>query len=247
MTNSAINTTDPISVSSGGTGSSSFTNTYGTAIYNGTNLVSISPGTLGQVLLSNGTSAPSFQTVAGSGEWILLQTVTANNTSSSATLTAFSNSYNTYAMVASNLLPTASLSSTQLTMAWSTDGGSTYLGSYTGGVIGWPVNGGSPHGALASTNIPIDYAALPTQSSGVNVGYGATWYLYNMSANSADIYPTIVGQGIRTYASGGSTLNLFHQVFSATTSTNIIINALQLNLSSGNFVSGSVSLYALVQ
>lgn len=246
MTNSAINTANPIAISSGGTGISSFAHTNGTVIYNGTDLVSINPGTLGQVLLSNGTSAPSFQTVSGAGEWILLQTVTANNTASSLELTGFS-TYNTYAIVLGNLLPTAALSSTQLTMALSTNGGSSYLGSYTGGVIGWPTNGNSPHSALASTNIPIDYAALSTPASGVSVGYGATWYLYNMTANAAGIYPSVVGQGIRTFSSGGSTINLFHQLFAATTSASIIINALQLNLSSGNFISGTASLYALVQ
>lgn len=66
-TNNVINAPIPFSIANGGTAASSMSNTNGTIYYDGSKLATVSPGTSGYVLTSNGSgSAPSFQ-AAGSG------------------------------------------------------------------------------------------------------------------------------------------------------------------------------------
>jgi len=245
MTNSSINTTNPISISSGGTGVSSFAHTNGTVIYNGTTLTSISPGTVGQVLLSNGSSAPSFQTVAGSGEWILLQTLTANN-SASLVFTSISSTYSTYALVLDNLLTTASTSA-YLQLLMSTNGGSTYISSYTGGLVSWIGGITGAKSASDSGSILLNDTAASTPASPSNAGTCGTLYIYNPATNTSGIYPSVVGSTV--YAQQGiGVAAVFTQVYAATTSDSENVNAIQLIYSGSNpIVSGYASLYALVQ
>ena len=62
----------PLPIPSGGTNTASFANTNGTVYYDGTSLSSVATGISGQVLTSNGASAPSFQPAAASGITTLL-------------------------------------------------------------------------------------------------------------------------------------------------------------------------------
>src|SRR5258708_2507043 len=60
----AFKQNSPISILEGGTNTQSFVHAFGVAYYDGGALNNISPGTSGYVLTSNGTSAPSFQSVS---------------------------------------------------------------------------------------------------------------------------------------------------------------------------------------
>ena len=55
----------PMAIIEGGTNTDTFVDTNGTVIFDGTKLVTVFPGTVGQVFTSGGASAPSFQDFAG--------------------------------------------------------------------------------------------------------------------------------------------------------------------------------------
>lgn len=55
----------PIEIIEGGTNTDNFVDTNGTVIFDGTKLITIFPGNVGQVLTSGGGAAPSFQDFAG--------------------------------------------------------------------------------------------------------------------------------------------------------------------------------------
>lgn len=75
--------TGTVGIANGGTNASSMANNYGTVYYNGTSLVTVSPGTQDYVLTSNGASAaPSYQLVPGTLAW---------STTSSTSFTAVAN------------------------------------------------------------------------------------------------------------------------------------------------------------
>ena len=67
----------------------------------------IANGTAGQVLTSNGTSAPSW-TTPSSGSWIYLSTVTASNSATVDIETTFNSTYDTYYIVVSKFVPQTS-------------------------------------------------------------------------------------------------------------------------------------------
>jgi hypothetical protein len=245
MTNSAINTTNPIGINSGGTNTASFANTNGTVYYDGTKLATISPGTTGQVLLSNGAgSPPSFQTVAGAGEWILIQTLTATN-SSSLDFNAGITGYKTYALLLSNLNTTNNVA-VYFQLLMSTDGGSTYLSSYTGGTVAWRDTITASFSSVNSTTILLGPSNATTPVSTTS-GYSGTIYIYNPSENSAGIYPTVVGATVFPQKAGAFVTG-FTQVYAATVADTLNVNALRLIYTGGNpIISGTASLYALVQ
>ncbi len=60
--------TYPLTIAQGGTNTTTLANTNGTTYYNGTSLATVSPGTSGHILTSNGAgSAPSYQSIDPSG------------------------------------------------------------------------------------------------------------------------------------------------------------------------------------
>lgn len=67
-TKNSISSDIPIEISKGGTNATSLTTSYGTIYYDSSKLATVaSVGTLGQVLKSNGASAPTFQTASSGG------------------------------------------------------------------------------------------------------------------------------------------------------------------------------------
>lgn len=80
------------------------TPTAGGVVYgDGTNYASTAAGTSGQVLQSNGASAPSWATPASSG-LTLLSTVTASNSTTMDIETTFSSTYDKYLIVVTGLV-----------------------------------------------------------------------------------------------------------------------------------------------
>lgn len=126
-TNSAINTTNPIGIVSGGTDTASFANQYGVIYYNGTQLSSTTAGVSGTVLRSNGSSmAPSFQaSPAAGGSWVLIQTQAVSSVTQ-VVFTISPSAYNNYAF----LISAAQMQNGNPTLQYETsaNGGSTWSG-----------------------------------------------------------------------------------------------------------------------
>lgn len=78
--------------------------TYG----DGTTYATTSAGTSGQVLTSAGASAPTWATPAAGGSWIYLSTVTASGAATADIETTFNSTYDAYALVITDMVPSAS-------------------------------------------------------------------------------------------------------------------------------------------
>jgi hypothetical protein len=127
MTKNAINATSPIGIASGGTNTSSMTTSFGTAYFDGTEVAVTGAGTSGQVLISNGTSAPTFQTlVGGTDAWTLIKTQNVSAVSA-ITFTGLSSSYNTYMLTYG--LASLSTPANSLYVEISSNNGSSYTSS----------------------------------------------------------------------------------------------------------------------
>ena len=126
-TNQVVTLAQPLPVASGGTGGSA-TPTAGGVVYGTGTVQAVSAaGTSGQVLSSNGASAPTWVTPGG-GSLILISTVTAT-AAASATITGFSSTYDNFQIQvvelftdsngnSNNLLGTFFLNSVEITTGY---------------------------------------------------------------------------------------------------------------------------------
>jgi hypothetical protein len=246
MTNSSINTTNPIGINSGGTNTNSMPTTYGVIYYDGTRLNETGAGMSAQVLRSNGpSSAPSFEAApTGSGGWTLIQTVTAS--SSQPQITGFSG-YLSYVVLYSSVF-TVTSSGSDLQFQLSQDAGSTWFAP--GGNAGWmtiiPANSGaSLIGAQRSAFSPgesiLNNSAFNAPASGI-------LWLYNIAPNSTTVGASFWGEGAYTRQSLGGFSICKLQTSLAAFGANI--NGIKFNAyggASNNIVSGTFSLYGISQ
>jgi len=234
-TNNSINSQDPIQVSKGGTGQSTLTTANGilaagssptSAIQN------IGTGSAGQVLTSNGTSLPSFQT-AQSGAMVLLHTITFNNTASSYDITPYlSSTYKTYKFIATEVQNIGLGSGANLSIRVSTNGGTSFITSgYTSGLMNFLFSG-VPSGPFTTTDRIIfcwlDVAnTFYTSLDGLLTGY-------------------LSSTGVQFTATQGRTGTEYY--FTNSIYPSATVNGLQLVNSGGqNFTAGKVSIYGIVQ
>lgn len=232
-TNNAINTTNPISVSSGGTGIASTTaysvicgGTTSTAPFQNVSGV----GTSGQVLVSNGAAAlPTWQTAAV-GSWVFLATHTA---SSSANLTFTSSEltgYTQYVFLFANVANASG--TTVLNMDWSTNNGSGYLNSgFLSGLNSNAFNSNTLANVNSTTTNPLTPSITNTD---VEIT-GALFCAFPASAPA-----TFTGQLFSI-----DTTSVFINCFGANSGTTTI-NNVRFSYSSGNISAGSISLYGIV-
>lgn len=93
--------TTPLSVAQGGTGAATLT-ANNVLLGNGTSAPTfVAPGTAGNVLTSNGTT---WQSAASAGTFVLLSTATASSSSTIDIETTFDSTYDEYLLVCSNVL-----------------------------------------------------------------------------------------------------------------------------------------------
>jgi hypothetical protein len=158
-TNNATNTSNPVTVPQGGTGDASVT-AYAVLCGGTTSTGAIQNvsgvGTAGQVLTSNGASAlPTWQAASATGNWIFLNTQTASSSASlSFTSTYITSTYTRYVMIFSNISNASG--TTVLNMDWSTNNGSTYLGSaYQSGLLSNNYNSATTANSSSTTTSPL--------------------------------------------------------------------------------------------
>jgi hypothetical protein len=103
--NLASGVTGTLPIANGGTNSTA-TPTAGTVPYGtGTALAYTAAGSSGQILQSNGASAPSWVAAPGGGSWIYLSTVTASGAATADVETTFNSTYDAYAIVMTGVYP----------------------------------------------------------------------------------------------------------------------------------------------
>jgi len=242
MTNSAINTTNPIGIVSGGT----FTNTqtsYGVAYYNGTQVVTTGAGSATDVLRSNGaTMAPSFQSApTGAGGWTLIGTKTAS--SSVVTFSSLTNAYPTYVVIFQSVICDPVHSNIFLQFQISTDNGSTWYNNLNGDISYCSATG------LNGTADVTGYSNQLTGRTGSNTPFSGILWMYNISSGASNSGTAYMTRGMwYNFASGGFSVSAGEYLNSSSTSTSI--NAIQFYVAGGltNVISsGTFSLYGISQ
>jgi hypothetical protein len=232
----------PLPVNQGGTGLTS-TTAYA-VLCGGTtstgNLQSIAGvGTSGQVLTSNGASAlPTFQALsATSSAWVLISTGTAS-ASAAIDFTGLSTTYSAYKIIYDNLYP--GTTNTQFTILFSTNNGSSFITSsyqYTG-----MAQGTGAYAAAASTNsssiLLSNSVSFYTTTNTVGAGEIT---LFNPAGSQATKLLTHLGS---SYA--GSPLNPVVYSTMGMYVTASAVNAVRLQMSSGNIGTGTFKLYGVL-
>lgn len=241
-TNSAINTANPIAVSSGGLGTSSLT-AYtplcgGTTSTGAVQSVS-STGSSGAVLVSGGASALPTFTSYGTSAWVLLQTQDASSSSSiDFTSTYITSTYNNYVVVISNL----SLGTTNraLNMRVSTDGGSSWLadGNYNGNNNYWAFNSATPNLDAVGSGNQFKLTNNITTSAPSN---SIVLFLLNVNTGGRMTY---VGH-CSSNVSGGSFSYTQQMGYRGANGTNNGIRF--VDSAGGNIATGRFSLYGLAK
>lgn len=234
-TNNATNTSNPVTVAQGGTGDSSLT-AYAVVCGGTTStgvLQSVSGvGTSGQVLTSNGAAAlPTWQGNTA-GALILLSTATASSSGSlSFSSTFISSTYTTY-FVEIRGINNAS-GSAVLNMDWSTNNGSTYLGSaFQSGEISNAYNSTTFSNTNSTSTCPLTPSITNT-----TVPLNGYLYLYFPASAVASYNGQIFTQ---------DTTSTFIQCAGVNTGTTTI-NNIKFSYSTGNITSGTISLYGVSQ
>lgn len=232
-TNNATNTSNPVTVPQGGTGDASLT-AYAVLTGGTTSTAPVQSvsgvGTAGQVLQSNGASAlPTWTTAATTGAWTLIRTATAsasaNITFTSSDITGFSE----YVVIFNSI--NNATGSVILNMDWSTNNGSSYLGSgYTSGVLSNAYNSAT----FANNNSTSTSPLTPTITNTSSMINGTIFFNLPASAVASYTGRVFIGDGTATYAEG-------YGRNSGTTT----INNMRFQYSSGNITSGAISLYGV--
>jgi len=207
--------------------------TYG----DGTTYANTAAGTSGQVLQSNGASAPSWITPSA-GSFTLISTATASN-SATLTFTGISSTYDLYFI---ELVEIVGASASSLRMRTSFDGGANYDTSgymyqsfgYTSAVTAWTTDFDG-----SSTFLPVwnnNCGAISTTAS--YSGLSANVYLMSPASSAYTKY----------FATAvwftGAAANSYAQITGAQMSTSPV-NAIQFLMASGNIASGKIRLYGI--
>jgi len=207
----------PLPIINGGTNTETLTNINGTIIFDGTSLATVTPGTAGWLLTSNGASAPTFQ-AAPAGGIVTLDGDTGSATGSTVTIAGGSNI--TTSAAASTL--TVDLNNTVSVSGSMTAG--TGLVATTGGLT---VSAGTITTPFTTTG------SLVSDTSGVITNTNASTTGFVLTSNGAATVPTF-------QAAGGGGITWIDQASSPVT---LAINtAYSMNL--GTLITGTLPVTA---
>ena len=203
--------------------------TYG----DGTTYATTTAGTSGQLLQSNGASAPSW-VAAPSSAMTLISTQTASN-SASIDFTGLSTTYKNYLVLLDWVVP--STEGAQFAMRFSTDNGATFISTST---YNWAdLYGVNPNGGNGTNS--FGYLTPGGVASTASLGgLNATITLYNPNASAPTMwsvagvcYDTSVFGATISFMGGG-----------AQTGANSV-NAIRFLFGAGNITSGTIKLYGI--
>jgi hypothetical protein len=240
-TNNAIDAPLPLTVTNGGSGRATGTTAYGT-LCAGTTATgvqqTVAPGTAGNVLTSNGTSAlPSYQAPAGSsGALTWLASVTASSSTTVSFANLLSATYDNYLITVENLAP--SVTSIGYNMIVGTGATPSYqTTNYSSGTLNIPGSGGAPTSSTVSSVqfqiVHLNSGSMPTtfQSAG-NIN------LYSVnSGNNFMLQSTIVA------ALSGTTPFYCTGMICSGQWIGTGVTSVQFSSVSGNITTGTFKLY----
>lgn len=231
--------TGTLAIARGGTNSTATPTSGGAAYGTGTAFAFTSAGTSGQVLTSNGTSAPTWQDAAGGG-WNFIGSITANDSTSVAFTSGIDSTYDTYVVVGTGI--TAPYNEGNfLGSRYSTDSGSSYI-------------------STDDYNLAVDFFqeilgqgfTIPGSSNPISGGIGATtnytntntcftnWYFNLNSSTKAKICNS---ESISVAGIGGTYI-LREEYYTGLT-TSSAVNAIEFLMDTGNISSGTFNLYGI--
>ena len=206
--------------------------TYG----DGTTYANTAAGTSGQLLQSNGASAPTWATPSA-GAMIFISSVTASS-SATVSFTNISSTYDTYMITFNRVVPATN--NVQMRIRTSTDNGSTYdsgASDYKYAIISLAAD--STNYNTASTASSFVLINNPTiTSTATSGGLNGTLNLFNPSSVSQKQYFWNT-----THVDAGPALNMTYG--SGNTAIIADVDAIQFYMSSGNIASGTFRLYGI--
>jgi hypothetical protein len=205
--------------------------TYG----DGTTYANTAAGTAGQILQSNGSSAPSWVAAPGGGSWIYLSTVNASAAATADIESTFDSTYDVYAIVAEDFFP-------------ATDGAQLYVrlkigGSYVAntyyGVYGNAYSNDTTQPINANSN--NGFIQIATEMSNAS-NKKASFVLYTTNPTSTSIYKSVfmAGAGFRNTGSAAAWLMCSGYYGGATSA----LTGIRFYANSGN-ISGTFRLYGI--
>lgn len=212
----------PLAPSTGGTGASTYATSDGTIFYNGTDLVTTGVGTAGQVLTSTGAGTPSF---SSAGSWTWISTFDFSSTPGSSGSVILSSSFNSYALVFSNVTVNSATS-----VLLRLHAPSALTSGYFGGVNAFPYNSTT----LLNQTATNGFLFIPTPTVGTS--FSGIIYVLNNQTNGQ---VNLSGMMYCTPNGGVSSLVLSSGIYP----TNETVSSLEVRFSSGShsFTAGTFS------
>jgi len=228
-----------LAIARGGTNSTATPTTGGAAYGTGSAFAFTSSGTSGQVLTSNGTSAPTWATPAAGGSWIYISSVTASNSASVAFTSGIDSTYNRYVIVGSKIIPATDR--VELRMRSSSNGGS----SYDSGASDYRMERQRIDIQTIQTN--SDHMKVATEIPSASSSYaplvaGASFNIFFDKLTDTSYHKNFHVEAWNYFIDSGIYETYFNNTKRAGTSA---INALQFFFSSGNIASGTFTLYGI--
>jgi hypothetical protein len=236
-TNNCTNTSKPVAIAQGGTGSSSMATTDGTIYYNGTSFVTTATGTSGYVLTSNGSgNAPTYQASSvSSGNLVLIQSQTSSGASSIQFTSGITATYNTYYITWRTVIA-ASGSTNGLECNITTSG--SFPGVTSGFLSGaWTTAYNSS--TITNTNSTSTIVCSPVVTSVTGVYYSGYMLCFNVTSGKNF---GCVGSGVTPATSSTVSYTSFSSYNSGTTA----INGFEFIVTSGN-IAGTFNLYGVLE
>ncbi len=220
--------TGTLPIANGGTGSTA-TPTAGGVIYGTGTVQAVSvAGTSGQLLQSNGASAPTWVTPSA-GALTLLSTVTASASATVDIETTFSSTYASYIIIVSGLVQ-SELTSTNL-RGYMKLGGSYATSGYNGFV-------GISETAFANTSEQTAYLMI-NNSNGATSGASLNLVVRISNPSSTSLKKQVTWEGSTLTGDGTYRFLLGGGINSATTA----LTGFRFQMGSGNINSGTFRLY----
>jgi hypothetical protein len=189
----------------------------------------ISSGTSGQVLTSGGSGVAPTWTTPSSGAMTLLSTSTISSSTASVVFNSslITSTYKTYIVQIINVVPDADI--TNLGMYLSIDNGSTYLSAYSFTL-----------GTTQADSQPMIYVGSLVSGTSSYGGANATTTIYDPSSSQRTAGSSVFSNIRSTFAS--YTTGQYNTWSNYSTSP---VNAVKIQPTSGNLVSGTIKLYGL--